>query len=325
MNKFLKENWFVALIALILISMTVYFAYDQNKDKLPGKKVGGKQVVFSVDDKNYTADDLYDELYKSYGENDIFLAFQRGVLDAQVPTTDELAEQIDSQVSQAVAYYQQYYGYGEEYLDAMIRYYYGYPSYRDYVTYAMKSDTLYSDYIKAHLDEVLTDELKEKLNGRIISYTVLTVADIDNPTEEEAAKLKEAQDAWASDEYSAANFDAFAAAFSQDSAASNGGKFGYLDSETSGIDETFKAAALALQEGEVSEWIESKDFGYFLIKCDSVKTEDFLEEGDFISNILTASENLSSKILWDAAQQADVKFASEEVEKMIKDSLDLND
>ena len=70
MLKFIKENWFVALVAAFFLIISVYFAYDQNKGKLPGKTVGGKQVVFSVDDKNFTADDYYDDLDNYYVDDD---------------------------------------------------------------------------------------------------------------------------------------------------------------------------------------------------------------------------------------------------------------
>ena len=41
----LKENWFVVLVAVLLFGACGYFVYDMNKDKLPGKKADGKDVV----------------------------------------------------------------------------------------------------------------------------------------------------------------------------------------------------------------------------------------------------------------------------------------
>ncbi len=325
MNKFIKENWFVVLIALFLVSITVYFTYDQNKDKLPGKKTGGKDVVFSVDNTNYTADELYDELYKDYGESDIYLAFQRAILDEKVPTTSEMKNDVQAQVDSTVAYYQQNYGYGEDYLNQIVRMYYGYSSYYDYVLYSSKSNQMFAEYIKNHLDEVYTSELQTKLNGRIVSYVVLTADDIHNLTAEESATLKEAQEAWASAEYSADNFGDFATKYSQDSGANKQGKFGYIDSTTSNIDEAFKATALSLKEGEVSDWIESEQFGYFLIKCDSTNTADLVEEDNFAAAVLANTENLSSNIIWSTAQELGVKFGNDEIEKLVKTNLGITD
>ena len=84
MKKFLKENWFVAVIALFFVSISIYYAYDQNKDNLPAKTVNGKDVVATVDDVVFTADDLYDTMYKTYGKNQLFLAFYKGVIDSNV-------------------------------------------------------------------------------------------------------------------------------------------------------------------------------------------------------------------------------------------------
>ena len=52
----LKKFWFVMLVGIIFISFAVYFAWDTNKDKIPGKQVNGKDVIFSVDGYDYTAD-----------------------------------------------------------------------------------------------------------------------------------------------------------------------------------------------------------------------------------------------------------------------------
>ena len=90
MGKFLKENWFVALVAVFFIAISVYFAYDQNKDKLPGKSVSGKDVVFSVAGENFTADDLYEELAKTNFDGEIYMSFYTTLLDQAVPTTDEM-------------------------------------------------------------------------------------------------------------------------------------------------------------------------------------------------------------------------------------------
>ena len=96
-------------------------------------------------------------------------------------------------------------------------------------------------------------------------------------------------------------------------------------SETREDDETFKNAALALKEGEVSDWIISEDFGYFLIKCDSTDPAEFVDDTSFISTILSSGENLSGKIMWESAQELGIQFANEEIESMVKESLGLED
>ena len=170
MKKFLKENWFVAVIALFFVSISIYYAYDQNKDNLPAKTVNGKDVVATVDDVVFTADDLYDTMYKTYGKNQLFLAFYKGVIDSNVEVTSEMKDQINSSVSQTVSYYQTYYGYGIEYLNQLAKQYYGYNTFTEYVEYSIKSEKLYSTYIEEHVSDFVTDEFVEKNKPRVVSY-----------------------------------------------------------------------------------------------------------------------------------------------------------
>ena len=317
----LKEYWFPVLIGVFFLCVTVYFAYDQNKGKLPGKSVNGQQVVFSVDDQNITADQQYEELSKVYYEDRIFTMFQTALLDSSVKTTDDLKEEIQTSYDNTVARYQQYYGYDASYLDNIAKTYYGYDNFYDYLFYTTKVQKLYGQYISEHAEEFYTAEFQENNKPRMVSYVVLSLDDPNNPTAEETAKVKAAQDAWASDQYSADNFAEFAKNFSEDGNASNGGSFGYIDANTKGIDEVFLNKALELNEGEVSDWTFSETFGYYLIKVDSVKFDDFKNETDFVASVLSANEGLGNKILWETAQSQNVKFADESIEKIVKDAL----
>ena len=325
MAKFLKENWFVAIVAVFFIGVAIFFTYDQNKDKLPGKSVGGKQVVFSVDDTNYTADDLYDRLSSDYYESRVFLSFQKALLDEATKNDKDIETNVKTQYQQTLQYYQSQYGYDEEYLNQIARYYYGYDTFYDYMLYSNKSMSVFKDYIKTNIADLLTDEKKAELNPRIVSYVVIAMDDPANPTAEESSKLKAAQDAWASDTYTAENFGDFAAAYSQDGNAANKGVFGYIDTKTTGIDETFLNTALSLKDGEVSEWVYSEQFGYFLIKCDTSDTAALLEEDDFVSEVLNMNDGLQNKVMWQKAQDLGITFGDEEVEKIIKDHMNVNE
>jgi hypothetical protein len=217
------------------------------------------------------------------------------------------------------------YGYDEEYLNQIARYYYGYDTFYDYMLYSNKSMSVFKDYIKTNIADLLTDEKKAEFNPRIVSYVVIAMDDPANPTAEESSKLKAAQDAWASDTYTAENFGDFAAAYSQDGNAANKGVFGYIDTKTTGIDETFLNTALSLKDGEVSEWVYSEQFGYFLIKCDTSDTAALLEEDDFVSEVLNMNEGLQNKVMWQKAQDLGITFGDEEVEKIIKDHMNVNE
>ena len=61
MTDILRNNWFVVLIAIIIIGFIGYFIYDTNKDNVSAKSSNNEQVVASIDKDDITANDLYDE------------------------------------------------------------------------------------------------------------------------------------------------------------------------------------------------------------------------------------------------------------------------
>lgn len=320
MAKFLKENWFVGIIAVFFIAISIYFAYDQNKDNLPGKKVNGKQIVFQVDDKNFSADDVYDDLYKTYSSDKLFITFFKTLCDEKVKTTDELKTKVENQVQSTISYYQNYYGYGEDYLNYMAQYY-GYNDFRDYVFYNLKGQDVYSEYIKANMDTLVTDEFINENKPRIISYCLIKMDDPANPTADETARLQAAQEAWANWNQ---DFAEFAKKYSEDSStASDGGKLGYVDKNSSLV-EAFLSAALQLQSGEISDWVFDENYGYFLIKCDSTNVDDFKDSDDFLNGILNSKEDFQAEIIWNVAQQSGFK-ASEEITEKIKEYLGISE
>lgn len=326
MVKYIKENWFVAVVAVFFLVISVYFAYDQNKDKLPGKKSNGQDVVYTVADKTVTADEYYDTLYKDYGDTQLFIAWEKALLDQAVEYTDEMKSKVQSTHDYYVSMYQQYYGISQDYIDSYYASETGFDSFFDYLLYSDKQSKLNASYVLDNLDQYYTDAIRIQLRPRIISYVVISVKDIDNPTEEELSKINEAKTAWASGEYNSATFADFAKKYSQDSNQSNGGRWGYIDTTTDGVDTTFRDAACALSKaGDVSDWIESKDFGYFLIKVDSTDLEDLKQEEEFATSLmkLTDDDDLQAKILWNKSEELKTQFSSDEVKTMIRKLLGL--
>ncbi|MBO4218291.1 MAG: peptidylprolyl isomerase [Erysipelotrichaceae bacterium] len=322
MKKFIKENWFVAVIAVFFVAISIYFAYDQHKDDLPGKSIGGKDVAFGVADHYTTMDDLYDGLYKSYGESLIGQQFSNAVLDNAVETTQEMETTAQSYTDYYAEMYSAYGGLS--YLNQVAQIYYGYSDFKTYMLYSLKSQELSTRYISAHAEEYVDEAFIEKYDPRIISYCLIKFEDPANPTADEQERLKKAQEAWASADYDTEKFADFARNFSEDSStASSGGKLGYVDSATTSLVSEFTEAAMKLKAGEVSDWVYSENYGYFLIKCDSTSLADYSSESDFVSRILTIYENVGNEIMWKAAQEAGVTFSDPDIEAYIKSELGL--
>lgn len=312
MGKFLKKNWFIALIALIFIGISVYYIYDTNKGKLKGKTVNGEDVAYSVNNEDITASMFYDDMYKTSGEDTILNLIMQSVISQSVETTDEMKAQAEKQAKSIRESYQSQYGssYLEE-LEADLKTT-GYATVEDYLIEQFKLSKLNADYAKAHFDE---------LQIRNISYILIQYEDQSNPSEEatddEKARMKAVDDAL----NSGTDFAEAAKQFSEDtSTAPDGGVLGTVDNKVNSLDIAFLQAALALNEGEVSDWVHSEDFGYFRIKCNAA-TPETLEaldtSADPYSDLVNSYDTtLTTLAMWEKMQEMGYDFHGDaELEK----------
>ena len=318
----LKENWFVVLVAVILIAAVGYYTYDTNKGKLPGKKVDGKDVVASIGDTDFFADDLYLELYgdesssSSAGTQVLFSYFERAVVDAAVSVDDEMKRNIATAVTSVKQNYE-----GQESTLLSQLQAAGYSSLDDlelYFTHSFKMQKLIGDAYAKDLDNLFTPIYEEK-NSRVVSHILVTISDFNNITEEEQAKMDAIDQALADGE----DFAEVAKEYSDDGSASDGGNLGYVDSDSSLVTE-FKEAALAAEKGVVTDWVQT-EYGYHKILVTETDKEALMENEDIRNDIYAAIEkanpDLNAQIIWETGQELGVEFANENVENAIKSYL----
>lgn len=322
----LKENWFVVLVAVILIAAVGYYTYDTNKGKLPGKKVDGKDVVASIGDTDFFADDLYLELYgdesssNSAGTQVLFSYFERAVVDAAVSVDDEMKTNIATAVTSVKQNYE-----GQESTLLSQLQAAGYSSLDDlelYFTHSFKMQKLIGDAYAKDLDNLFTPIYEEK-NSRVVSHILVTISDFNNITEEEQAKMDAIDQALADGE----DFAEVAKEYSDDGSASDGGNLGYVDSDSSLVTE-FKEAALAAEKGVVTDWVQT-EYGYHKILVTETDKEALMENEDIRNDIYAAIEkanpDLNAQIIWETGQELGVEFANENVENAIKSYLGIED
>ena len=106
----LKRQWFIVLVAVLLLSTILFYIYDNNKDNLPSKSVGGKDIVFSIAETDVTADEFYDELYNRYGMGAIYLFFERAVVEAAVEGSAVITTKAEVDAEGVIANFKEYYG-----------------------------------------------------------------------------------------------------------------------------------------------------------------------------------------------------------------------
>ena len=317
MSNFLKKNWFVMLVVLVFTGISIYYIYDTNKGKLAGKSINGEDVVYAVSDENVTASDFYDELYRNSGSDTMLSLFEKAVAEAGVETTNELKENAASQAASIIANFQS--NYGSSYMtnlnNALADT--GYDDLETYLLTMLKMNELTAQYAKTNFDD---------LKIRSISYILINYEDPDNkkdtPTDDEKARMKAVDDA-----LKAGTFADAAIAFSEDSStASTGGVLGVIDRNTSSLDSAFLEASLALNEGEISDWVKSDNFGYFRIMCTAATPEtleaNVTDSNPYMDLVSYYDTSLTNKAVWAKAQELGVDFKGDEArEKAIKGGL----
>ncbi|MBQ9328307.1 MAG: peptidylprolyl isomerase [Solobacterium sp.] len=336
MNSFIKKNWFVSLLVVVFAVISVYYIYDSNKGKLKGKTANGEGVVYSINGEDVTATGLYDSMYKNNGTAALAEAITRAVADQAVETTDLMK---DNAASQSTSILNNYLStYGSDYrttLDAQLQGlgYAGTDELEAYLINYFKQSELTAQYAEQHYDD---------LKIRNVSYILIKFEDGNSgegtPTEDEQARMDAVDEALASGK----TFEEAAAEFSEDaSTASNGGVLGTLDANTTTLDSAFQQASLSLKEGEISDWVYSENFGYFLIQCNASTPEgleafyraqngltediEISKAGIYDSLLSSYDTTLVNQAIWDTAEELGISFTDPDTEAAVKQYLGLED
>ncbi|QIK70430.1 peptidylprolyl isomerase [Erysipelothrix sp. HDW6C] len=321
----LKKYWFVVVICLVLIVGTVLFAKQQMGTVLRGKTVEGKQVVSEIAGINYFGDDYQQDLKDRYGDAELYKLFERSVLgsietpeevvtkakeDAATVKTNVSAQQgqagLDTLNSQIVAL-----GYkGLDELNLV---------YEDMA----KRDTLVLDLIASNKDLYLKPYVDAK-SPRVVSHILVKMTDPKNPTAEEQKKIDDVNARLAE----GTAFSEVAMALSDDTgSAQKGGSIGFMDKDSQLVTE-FLTAAIATEEGQMTEWVES-EYGRHLIKVDSTNTDTFMTDenykGDFISAISSFDSSVIYQAIWNTAQTLEVSFKDEAVKKSLMEYMNIKE
>lgn len=326
----IKENWFVVLVAAILISSVGYYAYDTNKGKLPGKVVDGKDVVTTIGDTDYFADELFEELYgdqasgSSVGTSVLFNLFERAVVEQSVKLTDDMKLEIATAVT---ATKQNYAGQESALLSALQAA--GYASLDDleaYFTHYYKLLALIEEAYEADLENLFEPIYKEKA-PRTVSHILVKVSDTKNwkLTDEEQKKLDAIDKALSEGK----KFEDVAKEYSDDGSATSGGYLGYMDklNTVSYVDEFIEAGCKA-EKGVVTEWFKT-DYGYHKILVNETDMTALLANEEIRSDIYSSIEayypKLNAEIIWETSQDLGVEFANEDIETAIKEYLGIKE
>lgn len=328
MGEFLRNNWFVVVIAVILISFIGYFVFDANRYNVSGKTVDGKEVVTSIDGTDVTADDLYNEL-ESFDSTLLYNMYRNAVINQTIETTDSLKEDASTLESTIRTNAQSKNSNYEASLAAELAGY-GYKSIDDlddYCLTSVKEKEMNKAYVDKHFDEY--KESVENVSPRTISIISMDVTNANELTDDEQEKKDNIDKALKDGSFAKA-----ATAFSEDeTTAANKGFYGYIDSNSSSsnttLDSNVISAALKLEKGQTSDWItvtnsKTQAVSLYKVHVDETdiekihksKNEDVTDQ--LLYAFLKNNQGLSVKIVEENAKKLDIKFNDEDVQKKIE-------
>lgn len=324
MIEILKKQWFVVLIAIILISFAIFSIWDTNKGKLAGKKADGKDVIASVADQNIFVDDIFNDLKAQAADAYLYQKFQDAVANEVIPTDDDIKSAAKLQQEQTEEYFKandptNYKTTIQSQLEAS-----GYSDLYEYCLTSTKVQKLFTNYMDEHMDELFTPIHKDK-NGRIVAHILIKMEDSKNPTAEEQEKVKKVDEALASGK----KFAEVAKEFSDDSSATIGGLIGYADQDSQLVEE-FKKTALALKKDQVSDWVKVASTNYqgwhkiMVLETDKDKIVNYEDDTDTVKNqiyqaIMDANTDLRKTIVWEKSKDINIEYGNDEIKKLLMD------
>ena len=286
-------------------------------------KEDGKYVVASLskdkNKKNIFADDILKDITNTNaGKSAYFEAILQKLMDDKFPIDKDMRIDANQTINQIQAYYKQQFGdKADEQLSAVLASsgYTSLDAYREDMVKAYQKSNFLLDYVENNFDKLFEDYYNYA-NPRSASIIKVAVSDMENPTENETAKLNEVNSLLAAGKA----FGDVAKDYSDDiTTKMNAGGLGVIDS-TSGIGNSFgkdvETSMLALNPGEHSEAIKGTG-GYYFV---SVTGNDKNEIKKSLKNSLSIDSPLISYDMYlpyIAYQSYKVKYNDKDVKKVV--------
>lgn len=318
MLQTLKKNWFVLIIAIVFLGGIVYFISDSFDGVVSAKKVDGKDIVFSVGETNYSADELYDELEGDIANSLLTMLFEQSVIEQTVELTEDQITDANLQAQQLQQTYKAQFGdLADGILDSLMQSigFESKDSLPEYFKFMTARQQVLDAYYKEHA-QAFFEEFNEKHSPRLVSHILVRIDDFDNITDEEQQLMDDVDEGLAT----GGSFEDVARTYSEDGSAENGGSLGYSTKNSNLVPE-FLEAMLELDANETSEWVET-EYGFHLIRVDATSFEDLSEDQTFLEAFNNEYPELVGNAIWELAETLEIDYhGNEEYEEMLKATL----
>lgn len=310
----IKKNWFILVVAAILVIASGFYIVDQSKDNISAKKKDGKQLVFSVADKDYFAEDFQKDLDENLGDSTLYHLFRKELLSS-LDSSDEMKKEAKERSETFINYIQASQGrkgldQTEKELKAM-----GFKSIdnlKDHFENELKYQELLREHYTANFDSLFKEEV-ETNKPRLVKHILVKIEDAENITDAEKEKIKKVEEALAKGEQ---DFEEIALAYSDDTETGQlGGSLGVVDAKTNFV-ESFVEAMLKLEKGEKSDWVDSS-YGKHIIYIEETDFFELIKDAAYLASLEEKKPQASVDTIIEAMDKAEIEFANDEVKDRI--------
>ena len=263
-----KENYtIIGLVVLaILLIVNIVIVSVGHKAKL----ANGKEVIASINGKDFLAEDLFESLKESYGKDTLVNMIDEYIVDKEISNDEKVAaketaqENIDKIKKQYESAGYEWetiltqYGYASE--DALLK----------EMTLSVEKETIAKNYLKSELtNEDIKDYYNSNVFGKYTAKHILITPDTnDNMSDEEKAAAEETAKATAVEVINKLNngedWNTLVSQYSKDTGSSD--NEGLIEDFTKGdvVDEFWNAVE-GLKDGEYTAEPVKSSYGYHII------------------------------------------------------------
>ena len=289
----------------------------------------GEEVVASVDGKDFTANDLYEELKDQGGQAVLVNMIDSFIVNEEIETDDDAETYADSQYE---SYKSSYESNGQNFEDVLTSA--GYKDaddFKDALIVEYKKQTVTENYVKANLtDAEIQSYYDDNIFGDIEGAHILISPETsDDMTDEEISEAEEKAKKEAEDIIkkldNGEDFEDLAKEYSDDEGtASDGGKLTITYGEV--VDEFWDAAS-KLKDGKYTEEPVKSDYGYHIIYRESQKDKPKLNEVEdevidkLVDQKLEEDTTLQTEALVDLREKYNFKINDSDINKSYNKSI----
>lgn len=290
----------------------------------------GKEVVASLKDKEFTAEELFDELKGKYGNTVLLNMIDSYIIDQEISDNSSYESKAKAELSSMKQYYEQY---GTEW--STVLGYYGFSTDDEFLKSYIETNKR-KDIVKKYLKEEVTDDEIEKYYEKEIygDYTVkhilINVSTSTSMTDEEKETAKNDAKKKAEEVIEKLNngekWSDLVKEYSDDDNTKDDD--GNLPSFTNGdYVDSFFDATIALEDGEYTKEPVETTYGYHIIYRVSATDKPSLEDAKddclegIVTNKLDNDDNLLSDTWVSIREKYELNIADDTIEKAYKKSL----